>query len=222
MNAAPDEGRPALADTLIDAFQGFADERAASLDDLGETQTITQALLQHEASRLRRRLGEDHPRVRSMMDRLERSRDVHRHLVAEAEIARIRLPEVPEEAILVYGRVTDDALHGIGDLLIMLTDDAGKPIREFGRAETDTTGTFALVIDGDPKVLDHMEAEKGAALYLGVFTSRGELVYMTLDPLHLVRGARLLVEIRLNRDEVPTPRSGGQDRQSQQRRGRER
>jgi len=211
MNAAPEEGRPALADTLIDAFQGFADERAASLDDLGETQTITQALLQHEASRLRRRLGEDHPRVRSMMDRLERSRDVHRHLVAEAEIARIRLPEV-----------TDDALHGIGDLLIMLTDDAGKPIREFGRAETDTTGTFALVIDGDPKVLDHMEAEKGAALYLGVFTSRGELVYMTLDPLHLVRGARLLVEIRLNRDEVPTPRSGGQDRQSQQRRGRER
>src|SRR5918999_714688 len=99
-----------LAEALVRGFAGLADERAAILSELAEVRTINQALLQREASRLRRRLGPEHPRTTAMVERAESNRAVLRHLSASAEIAKIRLPIVGAEAILVYGRVTDERL----------------------------------------------------------------------------------------------------------------
>lgn len=209
MTDANEQAMP-LGDALVRGFAGMAEERAAILSELAEVQTINQALLQREEQRLRRRLGAEHPRTAALVARLDRNRDLVRHLSASAEIAKIRLPIVGAEGILVYGRVTDERLHGIGGVLVSLTDEAGKPLRQFGRSETDASGAFSLTFgpgDSAERFERLGETETpGGPVFLGVFSARGQLFHRTLDPLPLGPGARILVEIRLNADEVAPPR----------------
>jgi hypothetical protein len=189
-----------LDEALVRSFTGFNEERAAMFGEFAEVQTINQFLLQREARRLERRLGADHPRAEALAKRLDRSRDVVRDLSAEAEIARIRVPTVGEKDVLVYGRVTDERLHGVGGLLVSFTDEAGKPQRAHGRSESDVTGAFSLSIAAAER--GKAPAETETPLFLGVFSPRGDLLHRTFDPVQLEPGARILVEIRLNAEEV--------------------
>ena len=162
------EQKMKLDEALVRAFTGFDDERAAIFGEFAEVQAINQSLLQREARRLQRRLGADHPRAEAIASRLDRNRDLVRDLGAEAVIARIKVPRVDEKDVLVYGRVTDERLYGIGGLLVSFTDEDGKPLRAFGRAETDVNGAFSLTIGA----ADNGETpnETKTPLFLGVFS----------------------------------------------------
>jgi hypothetical protein len=198
------EQKVPLGEALVRGFAGMSEERAAVLRELAEVQTVNQALLQREERRLRLRFGSEHPRTVALAERLDRNRDVLRRLSVSAEIAKIRLPIVGAEAVLVYGRVTDERLHGIGGLLVSLTDEAGKPLRQFGRTETDASGAFSLTFGAGEGGVRAGKTE--TSVFLGVLSPRGQLFHRTLDPLQLEPGARILVEIRLNADDVAPPK----------------
>ncbi len=180
-----------VRDGLINNLRQLKSERLAALSNRVDTQVAMQAFFQHEARRLEKKLGAQHPRVRQMKSRLKSNLQIIR------------------EAALVHGRIADDDGRGIEGLTVCLMDQSGNPIRGASEAVTDASGYFALALE--PETVDGLNAAAPrAGIFLGVFTKGRRLVYQQPDPLTLARSARLLVKISLKRLELiseppPTP-----------------
>jgi hypothetical protein len=101
--------------------------------------------------------------------------------------------------------VDEDDL-GMDRLTICLVDPSGAPTRNIGEPTTDASGYFAIPLE--PETVDRLIEQRPDGIFLAVLTPRRRPVHQQPKPLELSRGARLLVEIRLNRADlaaVPSP-----------------
>src|SRR5262247_2074225 len=136
-----------VRDALIDNLRQLKNERLAALSGAVDTQVVMQAFFQHEARRLEKKLGAQHPRVRQMKSRLKSNLQIINSLEIERQLARIEGAQVEGEAALVHGRIADDDGLGIEGLTVCLTDQSAIPIRGASEAVTDASGYFAFVIE---------------------------------------------------------------------------
>ncbi|MGI8521629.1 MAG: helix-hairpin-helix domain-containing protein [Actinomycetota bacterium] len=178
--------------TLEDVLTGLRDGRLETLDGLLERQTMGRILLQNEAVRMDRKLGEDHPRSRYLRVALEQNAEGIRDLGVELETSTILPPEVEEKQTLLHGRVVDEDGRGVPNLLVSLTDESGRILHSLGRSETDTSGYYALVIDPDALQKESEAVESG--VLVTVDTSKDELVHRTFEPLKVSEGDRKLLD----------------------------
>lgn len=197
-----------VRDGLITNLRQLKSERLAALSGAVDTQVAMQAFFQHEARRLEKKLGAQHPRVRQMKSRLKSNLQIINSLEVERQLSRIEAPRVEGEAALIHGRIADEDGRGIEGLTVCLMDQSAIPIRGASEAVTDASGYFAFVLE--PETVDSLIAASRAGIFLGVFTKRRRLVYQQPDPLTLARSASLLVKISLKRLELisepsPTP-----------------
>ena len=196
-----------VRDGLIKSLRQLKSERLAALSGAVNTQVAMQAFFQHEARRLEKKLGAQHPRVRQMKSRLKSNLQVINSLEIERQLSRIEAPQVEGEAALIHGRIADEGGRGIDGLTVCLMYQSAIPIRGASEAVTDASGYFAFVLE--PETVDSLNAAASrAGIFLGVLTNRRRLVYQQPNPLALARSSRLLVKISLKRLELisePTP-----------------
>lgn len=195
-----------LTRTLAELFEGLRDSRLQALGELDQIQTMSRVLLQYEARRIDERFGEDHPRSRSVRASLEQNLDNIKGIELELEIAGIEVSEVEENQTLIHGRVVDERSHGVGGLFVSISDEEGRTLTPFGRAETDAAGYYALVVD--PEALARVSEAAKEGVFLTVRTRRGEIVHQELGPLTIAEGDRKTAEVVLRREDL----IGGQRR----------
>jgi predicted flap endonuclease-1-like 5' DNA nuclease len=189
-----------LTRTLGELFEGLRDSRLETLGELDQIQTMSRVLLQYEARRIDERFGEDHPRSRSVQASLEQNLDNIKGIELELEIYGIEVAEVEENQTLIHGRVVDERSRGVGGLFVTISDEEGRALTPFGRAETDASGYYALVVD--PDALERVSEAAREGVFLTVRTGRGEIVHQEFDPLTVAEGDRKTAEVVLRREDL--------------------
>jgi len=190
-----------LTRTLGELFEGLRESRLQALDELDQIQTMSRVLLQYEARRIHERFGEDYPRSRFVKASLEQNLDNIKGIELELEIAGIEVAEVEENQTLIHGRVVDERFHGVGGLFVSISDEEGRALTPFGRAETDaSSGYYALVVD--PDALARVSEAAREDVFLTVRTRRGEIVHQEFEPLTIAQGDRKTAEVVLRREDL--------------------
>jgi hypothetical protein len=188
--------------------EAFSDAGSANIDALQQVQdvqVVMGSLLQHEAKRLEKKLGKQNLRVQQIQSTIKRNQAISRDLEVEREIAKIRVPEVDEKDSLIHGRVVDENRRGWSGLVVFLADVQGKIIRTLGKAETQDSGYYALIINAE--MLKEMARSIREGVFVVICNSKDELIYRHKDLLKLVGGDRILVEdIVLKRSDITSPR----------------
>lgn len=187
---------------LSKEFEGLFNEieggHVNDLKNLKGLQMITQSLFQHEERRLKRKLGESHPRVRQIKEREKFNLNLINDLDVELEIANIKVSGARETDILIHGRVITGNHRGIKGLSVHLSDEKGKLLTLLGRSVTNHSGYYSLVIDADTSKKASGLLEKG--VYLTVVTKEDKIVYRSPDPLKPVEGEKKFEEIVVPED----------------------
>ena|GEM_PF-6582836 len=180
---------------LKNAFNQLVGDSLDALNDFINVQTMAYTLFQHEAKRLSRQLGKEHPQVKQLEENTKNSLTVIRGLRVELETSKIRTPDVPEEGALVHGRVTDRAGRGIPGLSVCAENEKGKPLRLFGRAETNASGYYVILLDHNTMV-----KLKRIDVYLTLSTTPDNVIHREMNPLTLKPSGQLIKNITLDRN----------------------
>jgi hypothetical protein len=165
-----------IAQALDRGLAGADPLRAMGLAGLQRVRAAKANGLQREQTRLRAKLGANHPRVVALSQLLEANRDLTQALQLEAERATIELPPRDSKNWVLHGRVLSQELTGIPCLTVALYDAGGNWIESLGYAATGANGYFRLI------------AGQGAwparrPVYLRVLNTRAEHVYIDQAPL---------------------------------------
>lgn len=171
-------------------LKGMADFRNMAL--------IGQALFQREAARLEKELGKDHPRPKKIQARLKTQARVVSDLEIELELAKIKVPPVPNNGALVHGRVVDLNHHGIAGLKVIMEDEKGRLIKFLGQPGTNASGYFSFAVD--EKKLRKLAPLGG--MYLMLSTRGGRVVYRKPDAIEAAAGDRIVVNVNLHRTDL--------------------
>lgn len=150
----------------------FDDTQISALKAFIISGKSTLSFFSGQPNRLKKKLGENHPRVRELKSRLKRNSDLIKELEAELELARIEVPDIPECSALVHGRIVDKSNHGIPELSVSAEDERDEPLRPFGNSETNVSGYFSIPLSR--KTLSFLSKRK---YYLSVRAYLGELVH---------------------------------------------
>jgi len=119
--------------------------RAAGLKGMEGVTQARQAGLEREHSRLSRKLGADHPRVRALSARMEDGAVRLRDLEVEIARAETVAPRADPGKWVLHGYVRKKDLTPAPDLTVALVDAQGQWLRALGFACTDARGYFQLV-----------------------------------------------------------------------------
>jgi hypothetical protein len=185
---------------LEELFAGLKDSRLEALNEVRELQIIGRVLFQNEAGRMDNRFGGDHPRTRSLRSTLEQNLNNITDLGVETELAEITIPKVEEGQTLIHGRVIDERFRGVQGLFVSLADEEGRLLTPLGRAETDASGYYALVVD--PDALERVSEAAREGVFLNVRTRKDEIVHSEFEPLRIAKGDREIVEVVLRREDL--------------------
>ncbi|MGL5058430.1 MAG: carboxypeptidase-like regulatory domain-containing protein, partial [Microcoleus sp.] len=189
---------------ILKAFTDAGSENINALQQVRDVQVVMGSLLQHEAKRLEKKLGKDNPRSQQIQSTIKRNQAIAKDLEVELEIAKIRVPEVDQKDSLIHGRVVDENRRGWSGLVVFLADVRGNIIRALGKAETQDSGYYALIINAATLKKAAQFIREG--VFVVIANSRGELIYRHQDLLMLEGGDRILVEdIVLKRSDITSP-----------------
>ncbi|MGE5423112.1 MAG: hypothetical protein ACM3QW_07595 [Ignavibacteriales bacterium] len=187
-----------LHETLIK----LRDVRIEALDNLTEIQVDSRILLQHEAVRLEKKFGTEHPRTQRLKSSLKQNLDVINDLEVEKEIARIKIPEVSQDEALIHGRVVDANYRGIGGLMVCILDSRERILNDPEKSTTDDSGYYSIIIR--PDKIEKMANVVEEGIFLAIYSSKGKVIHRQLKPIKINEGDRMLVEVVLNRDDIDT------------------
>jgi hypothetical protein len=167
----------------------------AATDEAARLQVFLQSLLQHEARRIEKKLGPQHPRTQQLRAREQSNVQLILALEFESQQMRIKVPEVADDGVLVHGRVVDEDGLGIASLTVCLVDSSGTLTLDTGETTSDALGYFALPLK--PETVDRLNKQHPEGVFLAVLNPRRRPVHQEPRPLAPARGARLLLTIRL-------------------------
>jgi len=172
-----------------------------ALDIMRAASVLDNVLLHREARRLSRKLGEAHPRVQRLRTAIEGTRSRVHDLQVQLEIAEIEVPETPEDGTVVHGRVMDEHGNGWMGLTVYGEDEKCKEVCQFGSANTDHSGYYAIALDAE---LLNMLAEIN--VFLAVKTKAGSVLSRRKKALVLEPSSRQVVEILVERAKLAKQR----------------
>ncbi len=204
MNA--DFNRDPNREEVLKAFTQAGAANINALQQVRDVQVVMGSLLQHEAKRLEKKLGRENGRVQQVQASVKQNQAITTNLEVELEIAKIRVPEINPEDSLIHGRIVDENRRGFSGLVVSLADAQGNIIHALGKAQTQDSGYYALPIKAE--MLNELAESIRKGIFVVVCNSKGELIYRQKDPVMLVGGERILIEIVLNRSDL-SPVGGG-------------
>ena len=90
-----------LLENLEETFARLADDREKALIGLKDLQSISQALYQHEKTRLTRKYGTENPRSQQLQARITQNANLVKEIESEIEVASIKVPKIKENEGLI-------------------------------------------------------------------------------------------------------------------------
>ena len=189
---------------LQESLNEITNERSKGLSDLKDIQIIKRGLLQHEEKRLNKKLGKDHPRTQQLKGKLEHNLEFVKDLEVELEIAKIKIPEVPEDETLIHGRVVDENYRGIKELAVYMTDDKGKVLANLGKGKVDDSGYYSIVANSD--TIEGMSEVLKEGVFLTVRDKKDKVIHRYPDPIKIIDKDRIFTEIVLDKEDLITVR----------------
>lgn len=192
-NASPDE----LSRILQDKLPGADTARALALDDFELLRTARAAGLRSEHKRLRAELGDDHPRLVRLREKLAANHELIKDLTIEKERARVVMPEPKKNSWTLHGFARDRDLRGIAGVTVALYDADGHWIRQLGYASTSPDGNFQLQARTIPKL--------DSPVFAHVLTSQGTHLHTDNVELTPEAGVVLYHEIIVSGMQAGTP-----------------
>jgi hypothetical protein len=177
-----------------------------TLNELKDIQLFSQFVFENEAQRLAKKHGENNLQVRRINNTLTINKNLLQDLEVELEIAKIKVPEIPEGGALAHGRVIDRSNRGITGLFVHMMNENGKIFHFMGRSETDASGYYAFPID--PTALAKLSKAAVDGVFLTIATRTGRGIHREFTPLKLAEGDRKFVEVALKREDLGLVRGG--------------
>ncbi|MCJ8281165.1 MAG: hypothetical protein MJK14_15125, partial [Rivularia sp. ALOHA_DT_140] len=175
---------PEVTQKILEAFNDAGTANINTLQQFRDLQIEMGSLLQQETKRLGKKLGKKNPRVQKVQASIKRNQTITENLETELEIAKIRIPEVDPKDSLIHGRIVDENRRGWVGLAVHLADVEGKTIRDFGKAQIQDSGYYALPIPA--KTLKRLAESIKDGVLVVVYNSKGKLIYRHEDPVMLV------------------------------------
>ncbi len=188
---------------LDEVTQTAAKAVSPALNQFGQLQQVRAERLTLVANRLKGQLGEDHPRVLALKQRLAAVNVIGQSLNVEAT-RLARQPAVSPNEWLVFGRVLDPQGRPVPGLRVRVFDRDRKYDDLLGDTTTDEYGDFAVKYHER----DFAEAREGLPeLYVMVEDAAGKLLYSSRDNVRFKSGRSEYFEIRLTPPEAAATKS---------------
>jgi hypothetical protein len=165
-----------LQETLIK----LRDVRIEALNNLTEIQVASRLLLQHEAVRLEKKFGKEHPRTQHLKNSLKQNLDIINDLEVEKEITRIKIPEISQDEVLIHGRVVDANYRGIVGLMVCIIDSRERILNDPDKSTTDDSGYYSIIIR--PDNLDKMANIAEEGVFLAILPAKVRLSTAKSNP----------------------------------------
>jgi len=183
-----------------DTFDQLNVAHLDALNELKNIQLFSRFVFENEAQRLAKKHGDNNPKVQRINNTFTLNENLLQNLEVELEIAKIKVPEIPEGGALAHGRVVDRSNRGIAGLTVHLENENGKTLRFMGRSETDASGYYAFPIDPDALAELSKAAAEGA--FLTVTTRRDRVIQREFKPFKVAEGKRKFVKITFKREDL--------------------
>jgi len=198
---------PAKIEQAVEAFgktlEDMTSARTDALTEIRDLQIAQRALFEHEASRLVRKLGVDHPRTKRLEVASKAKLDLVDKLAVERDLARIKVAKTKATEGLFHGRVVDKNGVGIKGLKVFVANEGGNRLRSVKEAETDASGYYAVKAAG--ALLERLERSNPDGVLLIVENAKGEQVHKARDLVKLAKGEHVVREVAVARKTVITP-----------------
>lgn len=181
--------------------------RANGLEGLHKVRRVKEKSQKRELARLSQKLGDDHPRVVALQQKVTTNQVFIRNLGLERDRAQIDIPIRDDKAWTLYGFVRDQDLKGLPNLTVALYSKQGKWIESLGFACTNKKGYFKLVATSDLDTLQRME------VFVRVLDQQRKPLYIGQQPLTPALGQVDYREIIISSEPTvcPPPEPGGQE-----------
>ena len=183
-----------------DTFDQLKVVNLDALNELKNIQLFSRFVFENEARRLAKKHDENNPKVQRINNTFTLTENLLQNLEVELEIAKIKVPEIPEGGALVHGRVVDRSNRGIAGLTVHLENEKGKSLRFMGGSETDASGYYAFPID--PTALAKLSKAAIDGVFPKIATRTGRIIHREFTPLKVAEGDRKFVEIPLKREDL--------------------
>lgn len=176
---------------LQEIWEGVQGDRGDMLTQVRTLQLAVQLLMQDESKRLGS-VAPDDERIARLATAASQVTDRVAMLDEEIAVAAVRVPMVKKTEALLNGRITDDAAHATGPLIVTLADEKGVAIPGVPPVETDSAGYYALVIPADAAAALKPDQK------IQVVLSNGNERVATATPIQLQAGAVMVHDIGLS------------------------
>ncbi len=193
------------ADRIVkQVITGVDENRAASFQHLTVVWQTKSAQWERERARLSTLLGENHPVVDELAQRIENNRRMLKSLEIAADQAKTEVPEVDSASWAIHGRVRDPELKSQAGLTVALYDESKRWIRQSGYGHTDQTGYFLIHYKAGPAT-DREPKSSSAKVYIHVLDAKGNTIYIDRESFAPEPGRTYYREIVLSREGIGQP-----------------
>ena len=168
---------------------GFAildEQRADGLLRMKDFQATQTKMLEKEQARLEKKYSADHPKVRTIAERLLYNQGLRPELDREIEKSNIVIPEIDADTWMVHGRVMDTDGLAIGNVSVFLYDEKEQWVAQLGHSCTNELGHFVLQYKSAEK--DRSPLSTSQKLFLIVKEANQNRLYQATDPLFMRLG----------------------------------
>ena len=167
--------------------------RADSLGQLNSMRAVKDKRMKRERGRLAAKLGENHPRIAAIDNRLKLNAAMIRDLKLEAARARTQVPQVDNNTWALHGYVRDKAHQPASNLVVALFDSAGGQVSGADHGCTDSNGYY--------QIKKNTTGTASTDVFVRVLSKSRSLLYADNVPLTPAAGIIDYREIILSGDE---------------------
>lgn len=199
--------------TLNQVITGADAHRAAGLSHLSTVRQAKSEQWTRERTRLAKLLGDGHPAVVALNQRIAVNASLVTALGVASDQAQTDVPVVDKGGWVVHGRVRDAAFKPQPAMTVALYDENKKWLQQFGYASTDQTGYF--LIRYKPQAATERTSEAAVittgaitTAHLQVLDAKGRTVHIDSEALALQPDQAYYREIVLTGELVGQPPPG--------------
>ncbi|MBC8487952.1 MAG: hypothetical protein H8D45_18130 [Bacteroidetes bacterium] len=167
------------------AFNQMDQQRAEGLEKTRSIQAIKNRLLKREQERLKRKYGNEHPRVKKISNRLAYNQGFFKELDIELDRTKIELPLYDTDSWMVHGRVIGENDKGINNLTVSIYDEKGTWVRKINYTCTNELGYFSIMYPpkgGKPEISENQK------LFLTILDKEHKILHQETEPLYVKVG----------------------------------
>lgn len=151
--------------------------RAIGLEGLHKMRRVKGKSQQRELARLSQKLGDEHPRIMTLQQKVTVNQVLVRHLDLEGDRAQVEVPIADGKTWILHGFVRDQEFKGLPNLTVALYSQKGEWIESLGFACTDQKGYFKLIATPNRDTLPRLQG------FIRVLDQQRKTLYIAQQPL---------------------------------------